>query len=124
MYPLPDDYGHEILRSEVGSTLHGTGLPDGEDHDEMGMCVEWPVSVLGLRQLNQYEFRTAREREDPETGRSPRSQPGDTDLIVYTLRKWASLALNGNPSVLLPLFAPEEKLVIVHRSRSASPRAR
>jgi hypothetical protein len=36
-FPLPADYGIEILRCEVGSTLHGTGLPDHEDRDEMGI---------------------------------------------------------------------------------------
>ena len=31
-----------ILLVEVGSTAHGTGLPGGEDHDEMGVVVEPP----------------------------------------------------------------------------------
>jgi uncharacterized protein len=35
--PLPDS---TILLVEVGSTAHGTGLPGGEDHDEMGVVVE------------------------------------------------------------------------------------
>jgi hypothetical protein len=42
-----------------------------------------------------------------------RSQPGDLDLTVYSARKWASLALKGNPSVLLPLFVPEEKCSVL-----------
>jgi len=36
-----------------------------------------------------------------------RSGPGDTHRIVYNLRKWARLALKGNPTVLLLLFSPE-----------------
>jgi hypothetical protein len=32
--PLPPS---TILLVEVGSTAHGTGLPGGEDHDEMGV---------------------------------------------------------------------------------------
>ena len=43
--PLPDA---TILLVEVGSTAHGTGLPGGEDHDEMGVVVETPAQVLGL----------------------------------------------------------------------------
>lgn len=112
---LPTDYGTEILRSEVGSTLHGTGLGVGlEDHDEMGIFVEQPRSTIGLRRLEQYETRTAVRtavRGDTPKGQSPKSQPGDTDLVIYSLRKWARLASGGNPSVLLLLFAPENKIV-------------
>ena len=37
-----------ILLVEVGSTAHGTGLPGGEDHDEMGVVIEPPEAVFGL----------------------------------------------------------------------------
>jgi uncharacterized protein len=104
VHPLPDGVGIEILRSEVGSTLHGTGLPGGEDHDEMGIFVELPATTVGLQSVEQYIWRSA--------GEGNRSQPGDTDLTVYSLRKWARLALRGNPTVLLVLFAPNEKIEI------------
>ena len=45
--PLPD---HTILLVEVGSGAHGTGLPGGEDNDELGIVVESPEEVLGLRE--------------------------------------------------------------------------
>ncbi|MDQ1365858.1 MAG: hypothetical protein QOE57_1900, partial [Acidimicrobiaceae bacterium] len=32
--PLPES---TILLVEVGSTAHGTGIPGGEDNDEMGV---------------------------------------------------------------------------------------
>jgi hypothetical protein len=35
--PLPE---RTILLVEVGSTAHGTGLPGGEDHDELAVVVE------------------------------------------------------------------------------------
>ena len=35
--PLP---ATTILLVEVGSTAHGTGIPGGEDHDELGVVVE------------------------------------------------------------------------------------
>ena len=104
LYPLPEHLGIEILRSEVGSTLHGTGLAGAEDHDEMGVFIEYPQTTIGLGSVEHYIWRTAGEGE--------RSTPADTDLVVYSLRKWARLALTGNPTVLLILFAPEEKLVI------------
>lgn len=94
----------EILRSEVGSTLHGTGLEGGEDRDEMGVCVEPPNYVLGVERFEQYEYRTQAE--------GVRSGPGDTDLVIYSLRKYVRLAMQGNPSILLPLYAPEDRLVI------------
>lgn len=103
-HPLPEHYGTEILRVEVGSTLHGTGLPGKEDHDEMGIFVEHPRSTIGLDHVEHYIWRSA-------GGNNP-SQPGDTDLTMYTLRKWAKLALNGNPSVLLLLWAPDEKIIL------------
>jgi hypothetical protein len=40
-----------------------------------------------------------------------RSGAGDLDVIVYSARKWARLALAGNPTVLLVLFVPDEEVV-------------
>ncbi|HEX5071285.1 MAG TPA: nucleotidyltransferase domain-containing protein [Vicinamibacterales bacterium] len=34
------------------------------------------------------------------------------DLTVYSLRKWARLALHGNPTVMLLLFLPDDALVL------------
>ncbi len=59
--------------------------------------------VSGLRRFEQYVFRT-----QPE---GVRSGPGDLDLIVYSLRKWMRLALTGNPTILLPLFVPDDEIV-------------
>ncbi|GLU46020.1 nucleotidyltransferase domain-containing protein [Nocardiopsis ansamitocini] len=88
-----------ILRCEIGSTVHGTGLPGQADRDEMGICVEPREYVIGLRQFEQYVFQTSPEGE--------RSGPGDLDLTVYSLRKWTRLALSGNPTVLLALFVSD-----------------
>lgn len=100
---LPPSVGREILRCEVGSTLHGTGLDGGEDLDLMGVFLERPTTTIGLGHVEQWIRRTAKDGE--------RSTPGDTDLVMYAARKWAKLALNGNPTVLLLLFAPEDKVV-------------
>src|SRR5690606_26019385 len=35
-----------------------------------------------------------------------RSQPGDLDLTLYSLRKFCRLAAKGNPSVLILLWLP------------------
>jgi predicted nucleotidyltransferase len=95
--PLPDD---TILLVEVGSTAHGTGLPGGEDHDEIAVVVERPELVLGL---NEQGMRTAMQRTQPE---GTRSGPGDTDRTLHSLRRFIRLAASGNPSVLMALWAP------------------
>lgn len=92
-----------ILRATVGSTLHGLAVDGMDDRDEMGVCLEPPEYVLGLGQFHQWVSR--------DRGEGERSQPGDLDLVVYSLRKWARLALAGNPTVLLLLFAPKEFIV-------------
>ncbi|MGK4592378.1 hypothetical protein [Amycolatopsis sp. w19] len=33
--------------------------------------------------------------------------------MVYSLRKWMRLVLNGNPTVLLPLFVPESEIMVI-----------
>jgi hypothetical protein len=87
-----------ILLSEVGSTMHGVSSDDtGDDIDLMGVCIEPPIETLGLGDFEQYEYRDRRVNE--------RSQVGDTDLVVYGLRKWVKLAATGNPTVIMPLFS-------------------
>src|SRR6185503_14567901 len=88
-----------ILRAQVGSELYGVSVGDG-DRDEMGICIEPPEYVIGLKEFEQYQFRT-----QPD---GIRSGPGDLDLTVYSLRKWARLSAQGNPTVLLLLFTPEQ----------------
>lgn len=92
-----------ILRCQVGSGVHGVAIEGTDDRDEMGICIEPPEYVIGLKQFEQYIFRT-----QPE---GVRSGAGDLDLIIYSLRKWMRLALQGNPSVILPLFVPEHEVM-------------
>ena len=89
-----------ILLVEVGSTAHGTGLPGGEDHDELAVVVEGPAEVLGLAEVG---LRSQMHRTQPE---GVRSGPGDTDRTVHSLRRFLRLAASGNPSVLMALWAP------------------
>ncbi len=92
-----------ILRSLVGSTVHGLANAGTDDRDEMAVCVEPREYVVGLRRFEHYVFRT-QDEGDP-------SGPGDLDLVVYSLRKYARLALKGSPTVLLLLYAPDAALV-------------
>lgn len=117
MWRMPDapnvEYGDasvalsgEILRSVVGSGVHGIAIEGTDDHDEMGVYVAPPSFVLGVEEHREdYVWRT-----QPE---GVRSGHGDIDLILYSLKKYLRLAINGNPTVILPLFAPEESLIVV-----------
>ena len=97
--------GGEILRTVVGSGVHGIAIAGTDDHDEMGVFVEPPDRVLGLvGAVPHYVFRT-----QPE---GARSGPGDVDLVLYSLRKYLRLATKGNPTALLPLYAPAESVVV------------
>lgn len=92
-----------VLRGQVGSGLHGV-TTGADDRDEMGVCIEPPEYVIGNARFEQYQYRT-----QPE---GVRSGPGDLDLVVYSLRKWARLAAAGNPTVLLLLFLPQQEIVV------------
>lgn len=96
----------EILRTVVGSGVHGIAIAGTDDHDEMGVFVEPAERVLGLAlPVPHYVFRT-----QPE---GARSGPGDVDLVMYSLRKYLRLATKGNPTALLPLFAPADSVVVL-----------
>lgn len=97
--PLPET---TILMVEVGSTAHGTGLPGGEDHDQLAVVVETPDQVVGL---DERGFGTIMQRTQPE---GVRSGPGDIDRTLHSLRRFIRLAASGNPSILMTLWAPIE----------------
>jgi hypothetical protein len=72
----------------------------------MAIYVEPPSMALGIdRGHGHYVARTQLE--------GVRSGPGDTDLVAYTLRKYLRLATKGNPTALLPLFAPASDLLSI-----------
>lgn len=91
--------GNEILRGVVGSTALGTAMDGVDDRDEMGVFVEPPLNVCGLTSVDHYI-----QRDQPV---GVRSQPGDLDLTMYSLRKFTRLAAQGNPSILILLWIPE-----------------
>jgi uncharacterized protein len=84
-------------------------LSGTDDRDEMGVCVEPRRYVVGFGKFEHWVYRSAAEREGSP---GARSQAGDLDLTIYSLRKWARLALQGNPTVLLLLYLPDDAIVI------------
>ena len=93
---------NEILRGVVGSTALGTAIEGQDDRDEMGVCVEPAEYVCGLSHFEQYIHRT-----QPE---GVRSGPGDLDLVIYSLRKYCRLAVQGNPSILVLMWLPHHEI--------------
>lgn len=92
-----------ILRTQVGSGVHGTAISGQDDRDEMGICLEPPEYVTGLAQVpngingigesvpfEQYERHTV---WDEPGGLANRSGAGDLDVVIYSARKWCRLAL-------------------------------
>lgn len=89
-----------VLRVEVGSTAHGTGLPGGEDYDELAVMMDPYDSMVGIAPFNEtITWRPGRVEGE-------RSQPGDYDLIIHGARKFCRLAAQGNPSILIAMFGP------------------
>ena len=101
---IPAAPGFELLRSEVGSGLLGLALPGTDDTDLMGVYCEPSGEVTGLGRNEHFTWRT-----QPE---GVRSGPDDIDVVCYGLRKYMRLALAGNPTVVLLLWAPAPALTV------------
>lgn len=85
-----------ILRVIVGSQAYGLNVGTS-DRDEKAVCVEDYEAFVSLgRGFEDVEIRTAEER----TGDShAKSELGDLDLTIYSLKKFLQLALGGNPNI-------------------------
>lgn len=88
-----------ILISVVGSQARGLATEDS-DIDRMGVYVEPPEAVMGLRPI---EHMIERDQKHGE-----RSQAGDEEMTLYSLRKFGKLAEKGNPSIIELFFIPPE----------------
>ena len=99
---------NEILRVLVGSSLTGiTGADNTQDWDINAIFIEPKEYVIGFRKKDDYTYRT-----QPE---GVRRQPGDIDFTSYSLRKFLYLALKGNPSILMLLFAPGSHVAYINQ---------
>lgn len=117
-YGEPSWLDHEVLRSVVGSGVHGIAIPGTDDHDELGIYIETPDNVFAVSE-HYVSPRTGeiKQRRMDYTARTQqeghRSGHGDIDLVVYSLRKYLQLAIKGNPTSMLPLWAPESDIVTI-----------
>ena len=93
-----DMYNYKLIQKTVaGSHLHGMATPES-DVDYRGVCLAPMDALLGLQKFEQVE------------------KQGKEDLVYYELRKFARLALQGNPNILTILFAPPEKWLVMNGS--------
>jgi uncharacterized protein len=92
-------YQSNLIMSYVGgSKAHGAKIDDTDDTDWYGVFIEPPERIIGIDPIEHFCYTTG-------------GQPGgngarDVDVVLYSLRKWAGLAVKGNPSALHFLFAP------------------
>lgn len=92
---------------EAGSTAHAISV-GSDDLDFTVVRIEsFDELVVGNPRRQSMMLRTKPD--------GVRSEPGDIDLQVYTLRKFVNLAAAGNPSVLMILFAPRSYRLIDDR---------
>jgi predicted nucleotidyltransferase len=82
---------------EGGSALHGARLTEKSDLDIYGIFIEPKEHVFGLHPFEHCVTSTS--------DMSRRNNAEDTDITLYTLRRWARLACQGNPTALSFLFA-------------------
>lgn len=79
-----DDFGLAFL-GEMGSTSHGTAGDVIDDYDLMGVVIPPPRYLIGLSRWEHWV-------RDPEAD--------GLDVVLYSLDKYARLALKANPNVV------------------------
>lgn len=97
-----------ILKTTVGSELHGLSNPGTDDDDQLGVTIEPPAYLLGFQRFEHFVYRTQPDGHP--------SGPGDLDLTIYGLRKFCGLAIKGSPTVLLPLFVRDGEFLLERTS--------
>jgi predicted nucleotidyltransferase len=80
-----------IYQVVAGSRAHGLATEES-DTDSRGVCIPPPEVLLGLGEFEQHE--------------SP-----DHDHVIYSLAKFARLALEGNPNIIETLFTDDEHVL-------------
>jgi predicted nucleotidyltransferase len=85
---------HENTFQPFFYTLAGSRLvgmhTDASDYDYIGTTVEPPEYVIGLRKFEQHEWK------DPDN---------QSEGVTYSLKKYVSLLLKGNPTILSTAFS-------------------
>ena len=90
-----------------GSEAHGAKGDTPGDTDILGVYIQPIEYMAGIQRVD-----LGGRAFDPDvhvwksSGDERRNAPGDTDLCLYSLRKWAGMAATGNTTALEFLFVP------------------
>ena len=95
--------GQIILAFASGSSQHGARIEGKSDLDVAGVYVGDPVEELAI---GNEDPKKKGHLTDGTSDQYVKNSAEDTDLKAYTLRRWAGLALKGNPTILSYLFVP------------------
>ena len=88
-----------ILKVRHGSHAYGTNTPTS-DLDVKGVCIE-PMS-------HQLGFLNTFEQFEKMAGKT-----GDTDLVIYSLKKFAKLAADCNPNIIEVLHVADSDVLFI-----------
>jgi len=93
-----------VLLFASGSYLHGARTPNS-DLDIAGVYVGVPKEELAIgdNPVLKKEAKVVLST----SGNQSKNSKEDTDISLYSLRRWAYLALKGNPAVISYLFVPD-----------------
>ena len=93
-YPYLGDTIHLFIG---GSAAHGAKLENKSDFDLLGVYIPPMEEIVGIRGVDEHwVWSTA--------GDKVRNQANDIDMNMYSLRKWAKMAIAGNPSAIEFMF--------------------
>ena len=116
----PDSMIHLFIG---GSGMHGATGDKPTDIDLCGVYIQPVELVLGIPQ-QMVEADGTKKYFDPDvqvwspSGDHDKNGPGDIDLNLYSLRKWAGMAATGNTTALEFLFiensAPKPDIWVKH----------
>lgn len=93
-----------ILKINAGSHLYGTNTPSS-DRDYLGVYLNTKEELLGLQKSEEL---TQNIESKSENGRNTKDA---VDCKFYELRKFCSLALKCNPTILEILFVNKENIL-------------
>jgi hypothetical protein len=128
---------NEILRSATGAVVHGGGIAVIDMDIQTGIYVE-PRTRASRQLPHRGGYMTEVRPEDATLRRRPEvlggrltaltsirpgtarrlpseatmSHDDDVMLALYDLRTYLAMAAGGNPRMVVPLFAPEESLLV------------
>ena len=122
-----------------GSAMHGATGNKPADLDILGVYIQPVELILGIPQFRLNE-EGERRAFDPDVqiwkpnGDNAKTEAGEADLNLYSLRKWANMAATGNTTALEFMFVQNEvglsepsyvweKYIIANREHFLSKRA-